>query len=33
MTTPPGPGISTLPPITETYPGIIQRPSGPPPST
>ena len=28
MTTPPGPGISTLPPITETYPGIIQpRPS------
>jgi len=29
MTTPPGPGISTQPPITETYPGIIQRPTGP----
>ena len=27
MTTPPGPGISTFPPVTETYPGIIQRPS------
>ncbi|MBM4351109.1 MAG: FecR domain-containing protein [Deltaproteobacteria bacterium] len=29
MTQPPGPGTSTQPPITETFPGIIQRPSGP----
>ncbi len=33
MTTPPGPGISTLPPITETYPGIIQKPTVPMPQT